>query len=509
MSSDYPLAPWSGHARKSTRAQPAAVTVDASVEPVPTDSAVAPAESAPADRAPLVTKPGICRSARPSTEPAPTEPTPAESAPAESATADRAPTDRAPLVTKPGIFRSASPSTEPIPADRVILHADMDAFYAAVEQRDHPELRGRPVIVGGGQRRGVVATCSYEARRFGVHSAMPGTEARRRCPHGIFVAPRMEVYSAVARQIHSIFAHFTPLVEPLSLDEAFLDVTGSQRLFGSGPQIARQLKEAVLRDTGLTVSVGVAPCKFVAKVASDLEKPDGLVDVGADQIQAFLAPLSVSRLWGAGPVTQQRLLSAGVRTLGDVQQLPLEDLAKILGDRAAHFQRLCNGDDPRPVVPERGVKSVSHETTFGEDLHNRDQCHQILFELSEKVGRRLRRQGLRGRTIHLKLRLGDFSTYTRQVSLHPGEATADDRVIYQHARTLFQALWSGAGIRLLGVGVSDWATAADVRQGNLFETPGVDRDAQILEVMDRLRDRFGSAVVRHAGAASSHRPRTK
>lgn len=504
MSSDHPLAPWSGHAQQSTRAQPAAVTVDASVEPAPADCAVAPTESAPADNA--VTP---AESAPTDSTVAPAESAPTESAPAEPAPTESAPANRAPLITEPGTFRSASPSTEPAPVDRVILHADMDAFYAAVEQRDHPELRGRPVIVGGGQRRGVVATCSYEARRFGVHSAMPGTEARRRCPQGIFVAPRMEVYSAVARQIHSIFAHFTPLVEPLSLDEAFLDVTGSQRLFGSGPQIARQLKEAVLRDTGLTVSVGVAPCKFVAKVASDLEKPDGLVVVSADQLHTFLAPLPVARLWGAGPVTQQRLLGFGVRTLGDVQRLPLEQLVHILGDRAAHFQRLCNGDDPRPVAPERGVKSVSHETTFREDLYTRGQCHQILFELSEKVGRRLRRQGLRGRTIHLKLRLGDFSTYTRQVSLHPGEATADDRVIYQHARTLFQALWSGAGIRLLGVGVSDWATAADVRQGNLFETPGVDRDAQILEVMDRLRDRFGSAVVRHAGAASSHRPRTK
>jgi DNA polymerase IV len=386
-------------------------------------------------------------------------------------------------------------------APRVIIHADMDAFFAAIEQRDHPEWRDRPVIVGGAQRREVVATCSYEARQFGVHSAMPGVEARRLCPQAVFVPPRMSVYRQVSEVVRSVFERFTPLVEPLSLDEAFLDVTGSQRLFGTGQQIAQRLKDEVHEATGLIVSVGVAPCKYVAKVASDLDKPDGLVCVGAAEVIAFLEPLPVARLWGAGRVTQQQFLAAGVRTLGDLQRLPHERLVGISGgNSAAHFQRLCMGDDPRPVVPESSIKSISHEMTFADDLRCRAECHRILLKLSEMVGRRLRQSGLRGRTVRLKARLGDFTTFTRQTTSDPQDATANDLVIYQQVKRLFDQLWSGdAGIRLLGVGVSDWAAAGLLRQGDLFESSATTDSDQVLGVLDELRDRFGSGVVYHGG----------
>jgi len=278
---------------------------------------------------------------------------------------------------------ASSPDDAP---PRVILHADMDAFYAAVEQRDNPELRGKPVVVGGPGRRGVVATCSYEARQFGIHSAMPGLEAQRRCPHAIFVPPRMDVYASESDTIQGIFGDYTPLVEPLSLDEAFLDVTGSVRLFGDGPTMARRIKDDVREATGLTVSVGVAPCKYAAKVASDLEKPDGLVVVPAHDVPGFLAPLPISFLWGAGKVMQQRLRDLGFHTIGDVQRESLERLRQLLGETGgSQFHALCHGHDDRPVVPEQAAKSVSHEMTFGDDLYDRGECHRILFSMSERV----------------------------------------------------------------------------------------------------------------------------
>ena len=396
----------------------------------------------------------------------------------------------------------ASSSDEAAP--RVILHADMDAFYAAVEQRDNPELRGKPVVVGGPGRRGVVSTCSYEARKFGIHSAMPGLEARRRCPHAIFVPPRMDVYAAESATIQGIFREYTPLVEPLSLDEAFLDVTGSVRLFGDGPAIARRLKDDVREATGLTVSVGVAPCKYAAKVASDLEKPDGLVVVPPDDVPGFLAPLPISFLWGAGKVMQQRLGDLGFHTIGDVQEESLERLQQLLGKTAgSHFHALCHGHDERSVVPERAAKSVSHEITFGDDLHDRDECHRILFSMGERVGRRLRRAGIAGRTIRIKVRYGDFTTFTRQVSVSSPAGVADDVVIHQHAVQLFDSLWPGKpGIRLLGVGVADLVEGSVPVQGDLFDEASdkAGTSSAVLEALDRIRDRFGEGSIRHAAA---------
>jgi DNA polymerase-4 len=375
----------------------------------------------------------------------------------------------------------------------------MDAFYASVEQRDHPEWRGRPVIVGGDASRSVVATCSYEARVYGVRSAMPAAQARRLCPHAIFARPRMSVYVAESARIRGIFERYTDLVEPISLDEAFLDVTGSRMLFGAGMDIARRIKSDINGETGLTVSIGVASSKYVAKVASDLEKPDGLVEVSAEGTVAFLAALPVSRLWGAGPRTQERLTRLGFRTIGDIQACGLETLQRMVGvSDGAHFHRMALGMDDRPVVPERDGKSVSQERTFGEDLVDRVACHQALIGLSDAVGRRLRRQGIYGRTVRIKVRYGDFTTYTRQCGVG---YTRDDFVIREAALRLFDALWPGhPGIRLLGVGVDDLVGPGEVIQGDLFEDGERDRSDSLLAALDAIRDRFGSGAIRHGGA---------
>jgi DNA polymerase-4 len=382
---------------------------------------------------------------------------------------------------------------------RQILHADMDAFYAAIEQRDRPELRGRPVIVGGEGRRGVVATASYEARRFGVRSAMPGGRARALCPDGIFVAPRMDVYAAVSAQVFDIFERYTPLVEPLSLDEAFLDVTGCEALFGDGAAIAARIRADVRKETALTVSVGVATTKYVAKVASDLRKPDGLVVVPAGGERAFLEPLPVGRLWGAGPVTQERLKQAGIATIGDVARLPRERLLALVGEAGAeHYHALANGIDPRTVEPDRDAKSISHETTFDEDVRDDETIRRVLVELSEAVGRRLRRHGIRGEVVRLKLRYPPFETHTRQKKL--AAPTDDDLAIFRTAKALLDAARApGRPVRLLGVGVAGLLEGPQPRQGFLFEEPRVAaKSRDVLRAMDAIRDKFGDDAIGHA-----------
>ncbi len=384
-------------------------------------------------------------------------------------------------------------------AARQILHADMDAFYASIEQRDRPELFGKPVIVGGEGRRGVVATASYEARVFGVRSAMPGGRARALCPQGIFMTPRMDVYASVSDQVRAIFERYTPLVEPLSLDEAFLDVTGSRALFGDGAAIAARVRADVRAETGLTVSVGVATSKYVAKVASDLRKPDGLVVVPAGGERAFLAPLPFGRLWGAGPVTQQRLREARVTTIGDVQRLSREELARWVGEAAAeHYHALASGIDPREVEPDRDAKSISHETTFPEDVSSDERCRRVLLELSEAVGRRLRRHGIRGDVVRLKLRYPPFETHTRQRKL--AAATDDDLEIYRTAKALLDdARPSGRPVRLLGVGVGGLLEGRRPRQGLLFDEPrAAEKSRSLLRAMDAIRDRFGDDAIGHA-----------
>ena len=389
---------------------------------------------------------------------------------------------------------------------RIILHADMDAFYASIEQRDRPELRGRPVVIGGLGPRGVVSTASYEARPFGVHSAQPTAQARRLCPDAVYLTPRMEHYVSVSRQVREVFDGFTDLVEPLSLDEAFLDVSGSTRLFGDGVAIAERLRAQVLERTGLTVSVGVAANKYVAKVASDLDKPDGLTHVPAGQEAAFLAPLPVGRLWGAGKATQARLGALGLRTLGDVQRRSEAELVAALGDASGrHFFRLCRGQDERPVVPDRDPKSVSRETTFGQDVADDARLRDVLLELAEDVGRRLRKQGLAGRTVRLKLRYPPFETHSRQVRLPA--PTDEDLVLFRAARGLLEALRPpGKPVRLIGVGAADLGPAGEKQvQGDLFAAAeGPEPGGEVVDrTLDAIRDRFGSGAAGRAGPSDA------
>jgi len=306
---------------------------------------------------------------------------------------------------------------------RQILHVDMDAFYASVEQRDDPSLRGKPVLVGGRSGRGVVTAASYEARPFGVHSAMPMAHALRRCPQAIVVPPHMERYAEVSATVFEVLRTFTPLVEGLSLDEAFLDVTASQSLFGDGPTIAAKIKAAIHDKTELRASAGVAPTKFVAKIASDLEKPDGLVVVPAERVREFLAPLPIERMWGIGKKTAPKLHEAGLHTLGDLARADARALSTMLGTWGLEAQALARGIDPRNVEPNRAAKSVGAEETFERDLSDRASLERHLLEQAARVAHRLCREELLGRVIVVKVKYSDFSIQSRRMTLH--EAVGD------------------------------------------------------------------------------------
>ncbi|NLF70900.1 MAG: DNA polymerase IV [Candidatus Anammoximicrobium sp.] len=380
----------------------------------------------------------------------------------------------------------------------MILHVDMDAFYASVEERDRPGLAGQPVIVGGTpEGRGVVAAANYLARKFGVHSAMPAVTAHRLCPHGVFLRPRMEYYAEVSDQIRAIFEEYTPLVEPLSLDEAFLDVTGSEPLFGPAVTIGRRIKQQIRQRLRLVASVGVAPNKFLAKIASDLEKPDGFVVVEPTRVQEFLDPLPVGRLWGVGKVTGGELDKLGIRRIGQLRQMPVELLRHYFGSSGDHLGELSRGLDNRPVVPEQEAKSISHETTFARDLEDPEVMQAWLLELSEQVGCRLRRHGLRGRTVHLKVRFGDFHTVTRAQTLpQPTDVTQE---IWQTAARMFAQRLPARQlrIRLLGVGLSGFEHPALV-QRSLFPEFENERQARLDEVADQIKDKFGQAGLQRA-----------
>jgi DNA polymerase-4 len=380
-----------------------------------------------------------------------------------------------------------------------ILHVDMDAFYASVEQRDRPELRGLPVIVGGSaEGRGVVCAASYEARKFGVHSAMPAVTARRLCPQGVFLPPRMDHYARIARHIRQIFLCFTPLVEPLSLDEAFLDVKGCEGLFGPAPDIARQVKQRIREETGLIASVGVAANKFLAKLATDLGKPDGLVIVEPDRVDEVLAPLPVGRLWGVGAKGEKRLHSLGLHTIGQLAALPEKAVVDQLGEAGRHIWQLAHGWDDRPVVPDEEAKSVSTETTFARDIDDREVLRGWLLELVEQLGIRLRQHGLCTRTIDLKVRTSEFRTYLRSLTLP--EATNITTVIWQAAVRLFEQRvprdW--LPLRLLGVGASGLVRAGSV-QKQLFDEEWRDRQRALDQAVDGIRRQFGSGAIRRGG----------
>ena len=386
-----------------------------------------------------------------------------------------------------------------------ILHADMDAFYAAVEQRDRPELRGRPVIVSGASPRGVVLTASYEARAYGVHSAMPGVHARRLCPHGIFVPPRMRIYAQVARQIRTVFEEFTPLVEPLSLDEAFLDVTASLRLFGSAQAIGRRLKQRVRQATDLTVSVGIGPTKMIAKIASVLCKPDGLLEVPPDQVETFLRPLPVSHLWGVGPTTQAALARAGITTIGALADAEPAALADRFGKVGALLWTLAHGRDGRSVDADRHRKSYGEEETFERDLRDGERLRRTITAQAETVASRLRADGCRGRTVTLKLKLaqrigpGKYPVLTRRVTL---PAPLDDgKSIADAALALWRAVQAGKTVRLIGVSVS--GIEGNSGQLPLFGAREAHRRAALNQAMDKLAARFGRNVVRRGGVGQS------
>ena len=380
---------------------------------------------------------------------------------------------------------------ENTPKNRQIIHVDMDAFYASVEQRDNPELRGKPVVVGGKPKsRGVVATCSYEARKYGIRSAMPLSEAYRRCPHAVFLPVDFAKYRRVSQQLHKIFQDYTPLVEPLSLDEAFLDVTASLRLFGSTENIARELKKRIKDELNLTASIGLAPNKFLAKIASDIQKPDGFVVIDEDQIEAFLDPLPVERIWGVGPKTAEQLHELNVRTVRDLKKIDKPTLNRLFGQLGNQLYYLARGIDDRPVEPEREAKSIGREITFQQDLTDPEVLKTYLLDLSLDVGRRLRKAGLKARTVTLKVRLADFKTLSRSRTLN--YSTDLDKEIYKEACQLLDELHLKTPVRLIGVTAHN-LTCGEIQQSLFATEPGAEE--KITKALDKVKERFGEDSI--------------
>ena len=381
--------------------------------------------------------------------------------------------------------------------ERTILHVDMDAFFASVEVMDDPALRGKPVIVGGTpEGRGVVSAASYEARAFGVRSAMSAARAIRLCPGGVFLRPRMKRYLEISRSVFGIFNEFTPLVEPVSVDEAFLDLSGCERLHGSGTRAGILIKQAILDRVGLVASVGVAPNKFLAKLASDHEKPDGFVVVAPGTEAAWLAALPIGRMWGVGPRTAGLLEGIGVRFVRDLFRRPRTELRRVMGDHGAdRLLRLARGVDDRPVVTDHAARSIGNESTFARDIADPDELQEILDTLAEKVAWRLRRAGVRARTLCLKARYADFTTVTRSSTLErPMNATRDVR---DAARDLLRNRLgrSGRALRLVGVTAQGLDRGAG-RQGELFPDEAARREKTLDDVVDRLTERYGSGILR-------------
>jgi DNA polymerase IV len=385
---------------------------------------------------------------------------------------------------------------------RTILHVDLDAFFAAVEQRDRPELRGRPVIVGGGgpNQRGVVSAASYEARKFGVHSAMPLRTAGRLCPNGVFLPVDGAKYQAVSREVMTILRRYTPLVEPISIDEAFLDVTGSRKLFGDGETIGRLVKKAIHEEVGLTASVGVARTKLVAKIASDLRKPDGLVVVKPGDEEAFLRPLPISRLWGVGAKSAAALSEYGVRTIGDLAALPADLLVRRFGKHGASLGDRARGLDADPVGNRDAAKSVGHEHTFDVDTSDRDVIERTILAMSEGVAGRLRDSHVRASTVTVKIRDTSFRTITRQRTL--SEPTDLTEPIFRTALELARPEVRGLKIRLLGVTASG---LGERDQLSLFDADDP-RRRRVTEAADTVRHRFGERAITRARLVGSRLP---
>ena len=383
------------------------------------------------------------------------------------------------------------------PKTRKIIHIDMDAFYASVEQHDNPALLGLPVIVGGDPlRRGVVSAASYEARVYGVHSAMPSSQARRLCPRGIFLPVRMERYREISEQIFRLLREYTPLVEPLSLDESFLDVTGSEKLFGPALEIARKIKARVRETTGLTASAGIAPNKFLAKIASDFRKPDGLVEIKPGEVQDFLRELPISKLWGVGKATEEVLRGMGILKVGQLADFPADQVERKLGKFGLELRVLARGEDERRVSPDSDAKSISQEETFTPDLESLEQMKRVLLDQAEQVGWELRKQKLKGSTVTVKVRYPDFTLVTRSLTLpFPTDQGIE---IYQTAMKLLPRTEAPRRrARLLGVGISNLLHRDDPEQYLLFASRR-EKTERSVQAMDRIWEKFGPEAIKRA-----------
>jgi nucleotidyltransferase/DNA polymerase involved in DNA repair len=385
-----------------------------------------------------------------------------------------------------------------VPPARSILHVDMDAFFAAVEQLDHPEIRAKPVLVGHDGPRGVVAAASYEARKFGCHSAQPMSQAKRLCPHAVVMPGRFSRYREISGQLFDILGDFSPLVEPISVDEAFVDLTGTERLHGTAIDVASKIKQRVRNELHLTASVGVAPNKFLAKLASDLQKPDGLTVINADSIDTILPPLPLTRIWGIGPKTARDLERAGLRTIGDLRKAGLKWLSERFGESGEHYFRLALGQDSRDVTPDSNAKSIGQEQTFGVDLIHLDEIRSVLLSQVENVAARVRRHGRRAGSVHLKIRFGDFQTITRSQTLsEPTDSTAE---LWNAAKLILET-WaerSFSPVRLIGMQAS--TLTDEPAQQKLFADASQEKQRKLDRAVDAINQRLGSASIRRGGA---------
>lgn len=384
----------------------------------------------------------------------------------------------------------------------MIIHADMDAFYVSVELLERPDLKDQPVAVGGALgTRGVISAANYIARRYGVHSALPTATAMQRCPHLVLLKPRLSVYADMSRKIQDVFERYTPLVEPLSLDEAFLDVSAVKKLFGDAEHIARNIKHDIAKDLNLTVSVGVAPTKFVAKIASDINKPDGFCVVTEEHVQAFLDPLPVARIWGVGKKSEEQLKQRGIHTLCDLRCQSENVIEQWFGKQGLHWRELAQGIDPRSVISDRQAKSISHERTFAADIRDQDYLLSQLLHLTELVAARLRRYQHCGRTVNIKVRYPDFTTLTRAKSLPHATNSTDE--IWQAAKLLFieRLAQSREPLRLIGIGVSGFDDTEVSGQRSLFEE-NQPVDTEIDKVTDAINRRFGAESVKRGFSSS-------
>ena len=385
-----------------------------------------------------------------------------------------------------------------------ILHIDMDAFYASVEEMDDPSLKGKPVIVGGASRRGVVCAASYPARKFGVHSAMPMMRAMKLCPQAIVVPPRMDRYSEISRQVFSVFHRFTPLVEGLSVDEAFLDVEASRSLFGDGKAIAVKIKTAIREELGLIASAGVAPNKFIAKIASDIGKPDGLCVVEESDVVNFLSPLPIERMWGVGPKTAPKMHALGLHTFADIARSAPHVLEGLIGSWGLEIRALARGEDFRDVNPDREAKSISAEETYEEDLVGQEAVEGTLLRHASRIAQRMLAANLEARTIAVKLKYGDFSLVSRRTTLP--DPVSDTSSLYEAARSLLDRCDLGRGIRLTGLGASNFLERGEAR--SLFVNARAKKFEKLEEVVARADARFGAGTIERARLVETARATT-